>query len=171
MKAEPHFFADDGDIPNNRLPLILYAGALAPTADTAAAFEALFRANNWGDGWRYTVYPFHHYHSNVHEALGVAAGTAELRFGGEANGRMVQVKPGDAVLIPAGVGHKRVSSSNDFLVVGAYALGANPAGTDRDLFREGAEDTARIRARIVQVARPATDPVTGASGGLHELWR
>jgi uncharacterized protein YjlB len=171
MKLEPLFFADDGDIPNNRLPLLFYGGALGPTADTASAFEALFHANRWGDGWRYTVYPFHHYHSNVHEALGIAAGEAELRLGGEANGRTVHVKPGDAVLIPAGVGHKRVSSSHDFLVVGAYALGANPAGTERDLYREGAEDTARIRARILQVARPATDPVTGASGGLHELWR
>jgi uncharacterized protein YjlB len=171
MTPEPHFFADDGDIPNSRLPLIFYAGALAPSADTASAFEALFQRDGWGDGWRYTVYPFHHYHSNVHEALGVATGTAELRFGGEANGRTVTVKPGDAVLIPAGVGHKRVSASNDFLVVGAYALGANPRGTERDLLREGAEDKARIRARIVQVARPASDPVTGASGGSHELWR
>jgi uncharacterized protein YjlB len=171
MKAEAIHFADDGDIPNNRLPLIFYAGALLPTTDTASAFEALFQQNGWGDGWRYTVYPFHHYHSNVHEALGIAAGTAELRLGGEAQGRTVSVKPGDAVLIPAGVGHKRVSSSNDFLVVGVYPLGANPPGTERDLLREGAEDKARIRARILQVGMPSTDPVAGIAGPLHEFWK
>jgi uncharacterized protein YjlB len=169
-RTEALFFADHGDIPNNRLPLILYAGALAPTADTASAFEALFHRNGWGDGWRYTVYPFHHYHSNAFEALGVAAGEAELRFGGEAYGRTVTVKPGDAVLIPPGVGHKRVSASHDFLVVGVYPLGASPPGKAVDLYREGAEDKARIRSRIIQVARPASDPVTGASGGLHDLW-
>jgi uncharacterized protein YjlB len=171
MQIEPLLFADDGDIPNNRLPLLLYADALGITADTASAFEALFRRNGWGDGWRYTVYPFHHYHSNAFEALGVASGTAELRFGGEVNGRTVSVKAGDAVLIPPGVGHKRVASSHDFQVVGVYPLGANPPGTAVDLYREGAEDTARIRARILQVARPKTDPVTGASGGLNDLWR
>jgi uncharacterized protein YjlB len=171
MRTEALFFADDGDIPNNRLPLIVYSGVLSPTADTASAWEALFRDNGWGDGWRYTVYPFHHYHSNVFEALGVAAGRAELRFGGETQGRTVEVKAGDAVLIPPGVGHKRVSASHDFLVVGAYPLGANPPGTAVDLYREGAEDKARIRARILQVARPASDPVTGATGGFHDLWR
>ncbi len=63
-KISFHHFADDGDIPNNRLPLILYAGAVDVAAgDLARAFEDLFQANRWGNGWRNGIFPFHHYHS------------------------------------------------------------------------------------------------------------
>jgi uncharacterized protein YjlB len=167
MKAETLPFTDDGDVPNNRLPLILYRAAVPAKGDVASAFEALFHGNGWGQGWRYTVFPFHHYHSNVHETLGVAKGEAEIRFGGEAGGKTVKVSAGDAVLIPAGVGHKRISSSNDFLVVGAYALGAPSA----DLYREGAEDKERIRARIAKVPLPPSDPVGGKDGPAITLWK
>jgi uncharacterized protein YjlB len=165
MKAEPHLFADDGDIPNNpHLSLLVYAGAMKPAADLAAAFEQLFRSHGWGSTWRNGIFPFHHYHSTAHEVLGIAAGEAEVRFGGEA-GEIMRVRAGDAVLIPAGVGHKRLSASLDLLVIGAY-----PAGQRADLMREGAEDKASIRERIAQVPRPATDPVAGAVGPMTHLW-
>ena len=126
MQISLHHFADDGDIPNNRLPLILYAGAVDVVAgDPARAFEDLFQANRWGNGWRNGIFPFHHYHSTAHEVLGIAAGEAEVRFGGE-SGATVHAKAGDAVLIPAGVGHKRLSGSPDLLVIGAYPLGHAP---------------------------------------------
>jgi uncharacterized protein YjlB len=165
MKTETLHFADDGDVPNNRLPLIVYRGALSPSATTASAFEALFRNNGWGRMWRSVVFPFHHYHSNSHEALGIAAGQVTLRMGGEA-GTTIEAHAGDALLIPAGVGHKRLSSADGLLVVGAYPPGA----PDCDLFREGAEDP-RIRSRIAQVAMPGTDPVGGAGGPMRELWK
>ena len=108
MQISLHHFADDGDIPNNRLPLILYAGAVDVAAgDPARAFEDLFHGHGWGNGWRNGIFPFHHYHSTAHEVLGIAAGEAEVRFGGE-GGATVHAKAGDAVLIPAGVGHKRL---------------------------------------------------------------
>lgn len=168
MKAETFHFADDGDIPNNRLPLIVYAGAIDPRAgDPAVAFEDLFHRNGWGNGWRSVVFPFHHYHSNAHEVLGIAKGEVTLRMGGEAGGRTIKAKAGDALLIPAGVGHKRLSSVDGLLVIGAY-----PAGSpDYDLLREGAEDKVRIRARIAAVAMPATDPIGGVDGAVQTLWK
>jgi uncharacterized protein YjlB len=167
MRASSHLFADDGEVPNNpRLPLIVYGAAVDPGAgDVAAAFEALFRANGWDGGWRNGIYPFHHYHSTAHEVLGIAAGEAKVRFGGEA-GETLHVTAGDAVLIPAGVGHKRLSASPDLLVIGAY-----PAGTGADLVREGAGDGETIRRRIAAVAVPAADPVAGAAGPMMRLWR
>ena len=162
MKATALRFADDGDIPNNRLPLILYDGAIDPAkGDPAAAFEALFRERGWGGSWRNGIYPFHHYHSTAHEVLGIANGKAEVRLGGE-GGQTVSVKAGDALLIPAGVGHKRISASEDFLVVGAY-----PGGVWADLMREGAAVKAGIRARIAALPVPDRDPV---GGPMREMW-
>ena len=167
MKASPHLFADDGDVPNHpRLPLIAYAAAIDTGAgNMAAAFEDLFHSRGWGGGWRNGIFPFHHYHSTAHEVLGIAAGEAEVRFGGEA-GETLRVKAGDAVLIPAGVGHKRLSASHDLLVIGAY-----PAGQRADLMRKGAEDKAGIRRRIAAVAMPKSDPVAGDDGPMMVMWR
>lgn len=166
MQTHAVFLADDGDIPNSHLPLIVYRGAIDPgVPDPASAFEQMFERNGWGGGWRNGIFPFHHYHSNVHEVLGIAAGEAKVRFGGEA-GETLDVSAGDAVLIPAGVGHKRISGSYDLLVIGAY-----PAGPHADLMREGAEDKAGIRGRIKGVAVPDADPVAGAGGPIAEHWR
>lgn len=166
METHVHLFADDGEIPNHpRFPLIVYAQAIVPgEGDPAVAFENLFAENGWGGGWRDGIFPFHHYHSTAHEILGIAAGEAEVRFGGE-SGKTLSVKAGDAVLIPAGVAHKRLSSSPDLLVIGAY-----PAGQYADLMREGAEDRAAIRQRVEAVAKPRTDPIGGATGPLRDLW-
>jgi uncharacterized protein YjlB len=88
-----------------------------------------------------------------------------VRFGGK-GGETLKVKAGDAVLIPAGVGHKRLSASDDLLVVGAY-----PKREWADLMREGAEDKAGIRKRIAAVARPEADPVAGKDGPMAKAWK
>ncbi|HMN85706.1 MAG TPA: cupin, partial [Bauldia sp.] len=80
-------------------------------------------------------------------------------------GRTVTARAGDAVLIPAGVGHRRLGGTADLLVVGAY-----PPGQPVDLQRSGAADAAAIRRRIAAVGRPGTDPVAGAAGPLARLW-
>ncbi len=166
MDVSAHPFTDDGDVPNSRYPLIVYAGAVDPNAgDTAVAFEDLFHANGWGNGWRNGIFPFHHYHSTAHEVLGIARGTATVRFGGE-QGETFEVKAGDAVLIPAGVGHKRLAGSPDLLVIGAY-----PGRQHADLMREGAEDKAGIRKRIAAVPVPPADPVGGEDGPIAKFWK
>jgi uncharacterized protein YjlB len=165
MKHTEHRFPDDGDVPNNRLPLIVYAQAIDPRrGDPAVVFEDLFHSHGWGGSWRNGIFPFHHYHSNAHEVLGIARGEADVRFGGE-RGETLHVEAGDAVLIPAGVGHRRLSSSHDLLVIGAY-----PAGQWADLMREGAEDKAGIRARVAAVPLPETDPVAGKTGPMLASW-
>ena len=162
-----HLFDDDGAIPNNpQLPLLVYPGAVAVSgADPAAAFEEIFAANGWSGSWRNGIYPFPHYHSTAHEVLGIARGEAKVRFGG-ATGVVLDVRAGDVVVIPTGVGHQNLGASGDLLVVGAY-----PGGAGFDLCRGRADERPRVLDTIRQVALPAADPVYGRAGPLLARWR
>ena len=157
---------DDGSIPNNpSLPLLVYRQAVTlPEDDPATVFEALFTANGWPAAWRNGIYPFHHFHSTAHEALGVYAGTATARFGGE-HGVDMTVSAGDVVIIPAGVGHKAIDASSDLGIVGAY-----PAGTGPDLCRGAPGERPASLDAIARVPVPACDPLYGAEGPLGQHW-
>jgi uncharacterized protein YjlB len=160
-------FKDDGIIPNHpEWPLIVYRGAvrLPPGFDPAAVFEELFKSHGWGDSWRNGIYDYVHYHSRIHEALGVVRGSAKVQFGGN-KGRVVAVKAGDVAVLPAGTGHRNLGASQDFLVVGAYP----PTGT-YDLCTRS-EDHARALKTIPKTAKPRRDPVYGAKGPLIALWK
>lgn len=155
-------FADDGVIPNNTLPVVIYRQAVQQAG--AEPLEALFDGNGWPSAWRYGVYDFHHYHSNTHECLGIAQGSARLQLGGP-EGRVFEVAAGDVIVLPAGVGHKNVGSSADFLVVGAY-----PPGFIADLMRGKEGERPGSDQRIAGVPLPKTDPVGGQGGPLLERW-
>jgi uncharacterized protein YjlB len=155
-------FADDGAIPNSRLPMLVYRRAVP--ADPAA-IEALFTANRWPAAWRNSVHPFQHFHSNVHEALGVARGRGKVQFGGP-QGPVVAVEAGDVVVLPAGVGHCRKEKSGDFLIVGAYPDNAPPPDQHRG---DPVEHGVALR-NIAAVAAPQADPVAGPQGPLMRLW-
>jgi uncharacterized protein YjlB len=157
---------DDGTYPNNqRLPLLLYRGALdLPPEDAAATIEALFWDHHWGNSWRNGVYDFHHYHSTAHEVLGVYGGTATIQLGGE-QGITVTVERGDVVIIPAGVAHKNLGASPDFRVVGAY-----PRGQQWDMNYGKPGERPQADERIARVPLPENDPVYGADGPLQEHW-
>jgi uncharacterized protein YjlB len=115
--------------------------------------------------WRNGIYPFTHYHSRIHEALGVARGRARVRFGGK-TGEELEIEAGDVAVLPAGTGHQRLSASADLLVVGAYP----PQGT-YDLCRATPSEHARAVTTIPLVPLPVTDPLHGADGPLIALWR
>src|SRR5438309_2433514 len=123
---EEHWFDDDGVVPNNpRLPLVVYRGVLESGPGAAASCETRFAGNGWSGGWRGGVYPYHHYHSTAHEALGIVAGSAKVRLGGD-SGTLIDLHAGDVVVIPAGVAHKGEAASPDLLIVGAYPGGRGP---------------------------------------------
>ena len=161
-------FADDGRIPNNpALPLVLYRGGvdLAGSPDPEKLIEKTFAGNGWGGLWRNGVYPYVHYHSMIHEAMGVARGRARVRFGGE-NGREIDIAAGDVVILPAGTGHQRLTQSADLMVIGAY-----PPSGEYNLCRGSEAEHAEALASIPKVPQPITDPVFGAQGPLMALWR
>lgn len=166
-KAHTFHFDDDGLIPNNpRLPLVVYRGAvnLSASVDPAAMFEVLFESNGWGEGWRGGVYDYDHYHSAIHEVLGIARGRVEVRFGGE-GGKAVEVKAGDVVVIPAGTGHKRLAASDDLLVVGSYP----PTGRF-NLRKARKSERAESLREIPRTPAPRNDPVYGRRGAVARLW-
>jgi len=161
-----HLLQADAEIPNNpRLPLLVYAGAVQlPGRDPAAVFEQLFSGNDWVGCWRNGIFPFHHYHSTAHEVLGIYSGSAVARLGGE-QGVTLTLNPGDVVIIPAGVGHKKLSSSGALGVVGAYPRGQQP-----DMCRAGSASSASGAEQVARVPVPALDPVHGADGPMCRHW-
>jgi len=161
-------FGDDGSIPNNpRLPLVLYRRAidLKGSADPETLIEAQFGRSGWGDMWRNGIYPYVHYHSGIHEAMGIARGRAKVRFGGE-HGREIELTPGDVAVLPAGTGHQRLWASPDLVVIGAY-----PPNGRYDLCRGSKSEHEKAVRAIASVPLPQSDPVYGESGPLLALWR
>ncbi|MFQ3458168.1 hypothetical protein PMN64_33300 [Bradyrhizobium sp. UFLA01-814] len=158
-------FQDDGLVPNNPMPFLVYKAAVDVSSNPEASIEGLFGKNGWGAMWRNGVYDFAHYHATVHEVLGVARGRARVQFGGD-HGRALEIAAGDVAILPAGTGHQCLSASNDFCVIGAY-----PPGPPMDLQRPTPENHAKALKTIPQVAPPATDPVMGKDGPLVRLWK
>jgi uncharacterized protein YjlB len=157
-------FQDDGLVPNNPMPFLVYKAAVDVGKNPEATIEQLFGDNGWGAMWRNGVYDFAHYHATVHEVLGVARGSARVQFGGE-RGRALEIAAGDVAILPAGTGHQCLSASGDFSVVGAY-----PPGPPMDLQRPTPENHVKALKTIPLVAIPATDPVMGKNGPLVRLW-
>jgi uncharacterized protein YjlB len=160
-------FRDDGETPNNRLPLVVYRSALRldEAYDPAAVFEATFARHGWREAWRDGIYDFLHFHSATHEVLGFARGRVTIEFGGR-RGRTLTLNAGDVAVLPAGIGHRRVASSDDLLVVGAY-----PASGRYDEPRPDEIDYADALISIAKVKLPRQDPIYGSAGPLIELWR
>lgn len=165
METSQFQFEDDGNIPNSVFPLIVYKKAFPFGDYLDNVMEKAFAKNNWVNAWRNGVYDYHHYHSITHEVLGIYKGSAELQLGGE-QGLRIDVTAGDVIIIPAGTGHKKISSTDDFAVLGAY-----PNGMDYDLMKGNKNERPKADERIAKVPFPDNDPVLGKRGGIMEFWK
>lgn len=158
------YFKDDGVVPNNRHPLLLYSNAFSERDEAGALWiEKQFLSNNWSNSWRNGIFSFQHYHSITHEALGIYRGEATVLLGGD-KGVEVKVKAGDIIVIPAGVGHKNLGSK-DLGVFGAY-----PNGMPVDIMRGLPGERPGTDKNIAAVPFPDTDPLMGKSEGLRSIW-
>src|SRR5690242_10477668 len=147
------------DVPNSALPVLLYRGVLAANAaEKAKRFRERFQENGWTGLWTDTIYDYMHFHSNAHEVLGIAEGMVSIRLGGE-NGSLFRLKAGDMLVLPAGVGHRRVGDDDGLKVIGAYPRGQS----HYDMKRKG--------RRVPKVALPSTDPFYGDDGPLIRAWQ
>ena len=168
FEPESYMFTDDGSVPNNaRLPFLVYRGVidLIGTPNPEDAIEKVFRKNGWIDLWRNGISPYVHYHSMIHESMGIARGRAKVRFGG-AKGEELEISAGDFAILPAGTGHQCLWASPDLVVIGAY-----PKGGRFDLCRGSKAEREKALTTIPKVPMPETDPIYGKSGPLLTLWR
>ncbi len=178
-----------GTAPNNNvLPLILYRSVaqFGNAEEPERTFENIFWGNKWGSSFRDGTFPFHHYHSAAHEVVGVARGKAVLQFGGP-DGPVVDVKAGDAALIPAGVVHCRLDDEPGYSIVGAYppdqfpdccvlsdedkiVASVHPDISDLEVKVITGNQLHEIKTSISQTALPAIDPIQGENGYVTKVW-
>lgn len=152
------YFKKGKDVPNSTLPVLLFRSVLAPTAvSKARSFRKIFKENGWTGLWTDTIYDYTHFHSNAHEVLGIAEGRVTVKLGGE-EGRIFRLKAGDMLVIPSGVGHRRLGDDDGLKVIGAYP----PGQSHFNMKRKG-------RA-IPKVPLPPTDPFYGEAGPLLKCW-
>lgn len=165
IESKKLFFKDDGKIPNNKYPLLIYKNAFTARGHKGAAWlEDRFAENSWTNSWRNGIYSFHHYHSTAHEVLGIYSGSALVHLGGE-QGEKVSVESGDIIVIPAGVGHKNLGGKN-LGVVGAY-----PDGMSWDLMKGNAGERPKADRNIAALPMPSNDPLLGSADGLKKIWK
>ncbi|WP_416441185.1 cupin domain-containing protein [Leeuwenhoekiella sp. A16] len=162
MEIKQFHFKDDGKIPNSKYPLLVYKNAFSERNSAGAKWlEDTFASNNWTNSWRNGIYDFHHYHSTSHEVLGVYSGEALVHLGGE-QGEKVNIEAGDIVIIPAGVGHKNLGST-DLGIVGAY-----PDGRSWDINKGLAGERPAADKNIAALPIPEADPLSGKE--MSESW-
>jgi len=161
-----HKIEENGNFPNNSiLPLMVYKGALRlHPDDSEEVIKKVFAQNGYTNAWVDSIFDYHHYHSNTHEVMGIFCGKADVQLGGD-HGVCIELDKGDVVIIPAGVAHKKLNSTDDFTVVGAY-----PNGSDYNMKYGKADERPEADEEIAKVKNPDSDPVYGSKGHLFECW-
>lgn len=91
---ETFILPPNGRMPNSHLPVVFYRDVAPAREDLEPYLRRLFNHNHWGGDWAMGIYGYHHFHSNAHEVLGIAAGSATLVLGGD-GGRLLEVTRGD----------------------------------------------------------------------------
>ncbi|GJE91463.1 RmlC-like cupin domain-containing protein [Phanerochaete sordida] len=165
LRVTKHQIAKHGGIPNTSIhnkPLTIYHGVFPSPDLTASHIEGHLKAVGvCTPQWRYTMFDTTHFHSTTHELLVIASGHGKLLFGGEGNPGKVEeeVTKGDAILVSAGVGHRRLDVTSDFEMVGSY-----PAGSAHWDMCYGREGETGVDERIEKLGWFEKDPIYDGDG-------
>lgn len=169
LAISSYLMAGDGCVPNSALAALIFHKAIdfekVGSSQAADQIERVIRENDWYLDWIDSVYRKTHYHSTAHEVLVIFKGKATLQLGGRKSLNVRPVEPGDIVVIPAGVGHKRIDSTDDFTVFGLY-----PRDQTWDLqwgYKKNYQDSI---VRIEKLITPEKDPFYGKEEGLKRYW-
>jgi uncharacterized protein YjlB len=168
------FGDNETTIANSPLPVVFYrglAGFVDPLREemrTCNSIKTLIGYNGWGLEWieKGAVFQHIHFHSNRHEILLVLHGSAQLALGGGSDPALFCVAQGDAVAIPAGVAHCRVSNKDpNFVVAGLY-----PPGPKLNFLEPSVCSRNKVLRDAAKVRMPDTDPFWGYHGPLKTYW-
>jgi uncharacterized protein YjlB len=85
----------------------------------------------------------------------------------ELTGAVIDLQPGDVLVVPSGVAHVTLKASDDFTYVGVYPKGAPHW---RNEFGKKPVTDAQIQRELAEVAMPVADPVQGNAGALVRIW-
>jgi len=152
-------------VPNHPfLPVLLIRGAFGAKAG-ADGICTNYERNGWVGAWVWQVFDYHHFHPDAHEALSCSHGWAELRLGGP-NGEDFRIEAGDALVLPAGVGHCLLAMGSGFEVCGAYP----PKQLHRSTWRAEKKLKPGTEGMIAATPMPETDPFYGSGGPLVQSW-
>ncbi|KAF2435604.1 hypothetical protein EJ08DRAFT_604647 [Tothia fuscella] len=152
-------------IPNTSIqnkPLLIYHSCFPISANAASIESHLMSQGVVKPQWRYTMYSTTHFHSTTHEVLCISQGSATLLFGGEDNPGSIEarVQKGDAVVVPAGVGHRLLhEEQGTFEMVGAY-----PVGSEKWDMCYGKKGEEKAVDGITKLEWFARDPIYGKEG-------
>ena len=160
-------FEDDGLVPNNPLPFLVYKQARStsttrtlkkPSRDCSAPMAG---ARCGATACSITC-------TTTRPCMKRSASRAAMRGCGSAaiEGKEIEIAAGDVAILPAGTGHQCISHSRDFCVVGAY-----PPGPKMHVTLPTPENHAKALKTIPAVKLPKTDPVLGEDGPLVRLWK
>jgi len=161
-------------VPNSPLPVLVYRNVL-PSEPTAETTRDAIEPNDWLQGGVFKHYPAHHFHSVTHECYAVFKGSSRLLLGrgplDQPDGGNVEVElgPGDAIVLPAGVAHCSIRSENDYEYVGLYPRGS--PHWDNNFCKAGEDETKEKARNARAVPVPDSDPIFGTDGPLVEIWR
>ena len=160
MKVDAIILGPTTSIPNSELPLLIMCGAIPADEAASEKVERRFARHGWQGTWTYTVFDYWHFHVEGHEVLACVSGEASIGFGGDEadGGVVVPMTPGDAVIVPAGVGHKRIEATKDFQVVGGY-----PPAQNGSVVRADSMDVGKARQKTSGISDPRTDPGDGGA--------
>lgn len=164
ITVEKYFFEGNGRVPNSRLPLLIYRNLIRWDAPT---MEAIMRKNQWAPSWHahHGMWPRHHFHCESHEIICVRNGVHTAKFGGH-DGISGEVRKGDVIVIPAGVGHCGLQISEDLDLTGGF-----PAGYGIVDFRMGfPEEYIELCERAREIPVFGYDPFFGPRGPLVQIW-
>ncbi|OBR15050.1 Cupin domain protein [Colletotrichum higginsianum IMI 349063] len=170
-----HFVLPPTDyVPNNRLPVIVYRDVL-PKPPAEESTTEFLETNKWEKKGFWPGTEVHHFHPNTHECYGVVTGTTTMLVGrgqldGTTGGQLVSLRPGDVIVIPAGVSHMNATMTEDYRFVGVYPrYQGSPRWTSQRCDR--LDIMPSLKEEISRVPLPAADPVEGEDGTLIRLWK
>ncbi|KAG9234895.1 hypothetical protein BJ875DRAFT_289642 [Amylocarpus encephaloides] len=160
-------------VPNSPLPVLVYRSALPLHLDPTSTCTT-FEPKNWIKGGVFKHYSADHFHSVTHECYAVFRGHSRLLLGRgpldseDRDGLFVDMEVGDAIVLPAGVAHCSIESSDDYEYVGLYPKGS--PRWDNNFCKAGEEETRTKEANARAVPIPDSDPIFGIGGPLVEIW-